>query len=139
MQLGKDFRRSEEMVTGSMRSGSAVEVGTAVGREGIGGIHMARNGLTGGIDRGIGLAIGRGIGQTTSIRIEGSRREAMIGEEMMRGCLDDIENEVSRQAHTDGGDTPETEIATTEDEIADRVENDPIASFVRRGTHGMRA
>ena len=129
MQLGKDLQRSEGMVIGSKRSGSAVEVETVVEREGIGDIHMARNGHTAGIDRGIGLATDRGIGQTTGIRIEGSRREAMTGEEMMRGCLDDIENEASRQAHTDGGDTPETGIATTEDESADRIENDPVASL----------
>ena len=73
MRLGKAFPRSEEIVIGSKRSGSAVEVETVVEREGIGGIHMARKGRTGGIDRGIGLAIGRGIGQTTGIRIEGSR------------------------------------------------------------------
>lgn len=139
MQLGKVFRRSEEMVTGSKRSGSAVEVETAVEREGIAGIHMARNGRTGDIDQRIDLAIGRGIGQTTGIRIGGSRREAMTGEETMRGCLDDIENEVSRQAHTDGGDIPGTEIATTEDETTDRVERDPTASLVRRCTHGVRA
>lgn len=99
---------------------------------------MARNDRTGGIDRGIGLATSRGIGQTIGIRIEESRREAMTGEEMMRGCLEDIENEASRLAHIDGEDIPETEIPTTEDEIADQVENDSIASFVRRGTHGVR-
>ena len=139
MRLGKAFLRSEEMVTGSKRSGSAVEVETAVEREGIGGIHMARSGRTGGTDRGIGLATGPRIGQTTGIRNEGIRLEAMTGEETMRGFLDDIEIEVSRQAHTDGGDIPETEIATTEDEIADRVENDPMVSFVRRETHDVRA
>ena len=139
MQLGKAFLRSEEMVTGSKRSENAVEVVTVVEREGVGGIHMARNGRTGGINRGIGLATGRGTGQTTGIRIGGSRREAMTGEETMRGCLDDIENEVSRQAHTDGEDIPGTGIATTEDETADRVERDPTASLVRRGTRGVRA
>lgn len=126
--MGKALRRSEKTVTGSKRSGGAVEVGTVVEREGIGGIHMARNDRTGGIDRGMGLATGRGIGQAIGNCIEGSGREAMTGEGRMRGCLDDIGNEASRQAHTDGEDTPETEITTTEDEIRDRVEHGRTAS-----------
>ena len=127
------------MVTGSKRSGSAVEVETVVERGGIGGIHMGRNGRTAGIDRGTGLATGRGIGQTTGIRIEGSRLGAMTEGETMRDCLDDTENEASRQAHIGGEDTPETGVVTTEDEIVDRFKDDATASFARRGSRGVRA
>ena len=63
----------------------------------------------------------------------------MTVEETTRGCLDDIDNEVSRQAHTDEGDTPETEIVTTEDEIVDTIKHDLTVSFVRSGIHGVRA
>lgn len=139
MRLWRASRRSEGTVTGSKTSGGGVEVGTEVEREGIRGIPMARNGRSGGIDQEIGLATSRETGQATDIRIEGSGREAMIGEGTMRGCLDDIGNEVSRQAHTDGEDTPETEVTTTEDEIADRVKHDPTASSARRGSHSVQA
>ena len=93
---------------------------------------MARNGRIGGTDRGIGLVTGRGIGQAIGICIEETGREAMTEEERMRGCLDDIGNEASRQAHTDEEDTPETGITITEDEIWDQVAHSSTASSIQK-------
>ena len=99
---------------------------------------MGSNGSTAGIGRGIGLATGPETVQTTGVRIEGSRLGAMTGGETMRDGLDDIENEATRQVHIGGEDTPETGVATTEDELVDRFVDD--ATVLRpRGTRGVRA
>lgn len=77
---------------------------------------MVRRGRIEGTDRGIGHIADRRIGRERGIRIEESGPEAMREEEMMIGHPGGGENGVTRQTHTDGEKTQETETVNTENE-----------------------
>ena len=85
-------------------------VETGVRRGGIGGICMGMKGVIGGIDRRIGLEIGRGVGD----RIDESGLGATRGE-MMIDRPGGRENGAIRPTYLDGEGTLEIEIMTTDD------------------------